>query len=329
MRGGRIRGAVGLLAFLSMWAIVPTAQAQLDDDSGSSVAHDDSRAFGAPADGVVRFSPRWDTIVFTEGRSLFGGGTGSTTSWASLFSLEVDLGFLVLRAIVPFSFGHLSNTVAGRTMNDDQAELGNLTFEGYANIELGPEHRLLVGGGIALPTATDQRCGSFSEGCIRGPLVRTIAWVTSFRSAAAWADQSFSIVPTAEYRLGIPWFLFSAIGAIPVFIPTDSRLGGPLARGNVELMLALDVSGAVRIVNIVDVGISFLAWAMPSGAGMMGNPDLGQTALSFFVRTDPELDAPITGGAEFILDLDNSWGPTGDNGKFWGLRLFIGGRFDV
>jgi hypothetical protein len=97
-------------------------------------------------------------------------------------------------------------------------------------------------------------------------------------------------------------------------------------------MMQLDVSGAVRIVDIVDVGVGLLAWALPSGAGYTRGtvaPDLGQTALSFFVRTDPELDAPVMGGAEFILDLDNSWGPTGDNGKFWGLRLFIGGRFDV
>lgn len=343
-----VRVASTLLA-LGIWANSAAAQVQVQDeettdtssaaepswesDGGGSV--DDAAAssassaygFGAPAEGVIRFAPRWDTFIFTQGQSS-GAGSSTLTSWANLFSLEVDLGFLVLRGIVPLGFIHSSSTTAGISTSDDQAELGNLTFEGYANVALGPEHRLLLGGGIALPTATDPRCsGSFS--CIRGPIVRAISWISSFRGAPLWAEQSFSIVPTAEYRLAVPWVLFSAIGSIPIFIPTDSNTGGPLGRGNVELMLALDVSGAVRIVNIVDAGISFLGWAMPSGAGLMGNPDLGQTALTFFVRTDPELDSPVNGGVEFIVNLDNGWGPTGETNRYWGLHLWVGARFDV
>jgi hypothetical protein len=291
-------------------------------------------AFGAPAAGTIRIMPRWDNYVFTEHAPVGALGTFDVNIWTTTFGVDIDIGDAVFRATVPLGYERVSTSGGtGTGGGSDQAELGNVLLEGLANIDLGSrEQRLLIGGGVAVPTATDQACAS-GTGCSgRGNGVRQIAWAVSFRNAPAWTEQALTIWPSIEYRLGVPWFLFAANGTIPVFFPINSQLGGPLLRGNVELMLALDVSGAVRIVNVVDVGVSFLAWALPSGAGYTRgtvSPDLGQTALSFFVRTDPELDVPVFGGAEFILNLDNSWGPTGDTGKLWGLRLFIGGRFDV
>ena len=296
-------------------------------DTGTSAYTRAPHAFGAPADGAIRIAPRWDTFVFTTSTDAAGFRT-TFDAWANLFGADVDIGEALFRLRVPVGYFANTTSAGGMSRRYDQAELGNVELEGYADIPLGPEHRLLIGGGLAAPTATDPACGGV--GCSsNGYITRAFSWASSFRNAPAWADQSFTVYPAIEYTLGVPWVLVRAIGSIPIFFPTSSDVGGPLRRGNVELMMQLDVSGAVRIVDVVDVGVSFLGFALPSGAGMAGNPDLGQTAMTFFVQTDPELDFPITGGAEFILNLDNAWGPTGDSGKFWGLHFHLGGRFDL
>lgn len=292
--------------------------------------------FAAPLEGSFRLTARWDTAVFTETTASGLGASLTVTSWSNLFSFGVDTGEFVGRLVLPL--GYLRSSVSPMPTTgsgaSDQAELGNVELEGYASIVLGPEHRLLIGGGVALPTATDQPCETGACGAA-GAIVRQISWAATFRNAAAWGNQAFTLWPGVDYTLGIPWVLVHATAAVPIFFPTNSRIGGgPLVQhGNVDLMLSLEVSGAVRIVDVVDVGAAFLAWALPSGVGYSPgagySPDLGQTALSFFVQTDPELDVPVTGGAEFILDLDETWGPTGDPGKFWGLRFWLGGRFDL
>lgn len=285
--------------------------------------------------GAYRITPRWDTYVFSQGDSSAITET-RTTSWANVFSMQADLGALVVRLAIPISYAETTTraTVLGvsTTSHDDQAELGNIGAEALANIDLGtPDQRLLIGGGLALPTATDQLPSDRSQ--IRGLLTRAVAWRSSFRNAAAWQEHSFTLWPTAEYRLSVPWVLFTAEVALPLFIPTNSRVGGPLLRGNVELMFTFDVTGAVRILDVVDVGASFLAWALPSGAGYEdaagGRPDLGQTAITLFVRTDDALDAPIGGGFEMIFNLDEDWGPTGDDNRFWGAHIFLTAKIDA
>jgi hypothetical protein len=287
--------------------------------------------FGAHARprGQAVIMPRWDTYAFGENIDGVGGARTNLTSWANVFSGQLDFNQWVVNVAVPVGFAHLNTTALGGSSTDDQAELGNIELEGFADIDLGPEHRLLIGGGIALPTATDQLTVG-ATGTFRGQVVRTVAWATSFRNPAAWADQSFGLWPSASYRFASEWVLVTATGSIPFFFPTNSDVGGPvLHRGNVEMMLTIDVAAAVRIVDIVDAGVSFLGWAMPSGAGAMGNPDLGQTAATIFVRTDDALDLPVGGGFEMIFNLDNGWGPTGDSGKLWGAHIFLYGRFDV
>lgn len=307
--------------------VEPSDASDASADTSTSAYTQAPHAFGAPADGAIRISPRWDTFVFTSSQNA-GFASFTTDVWANVFGADVDIGEAVFRLHVPLGYFATSASGGGTSRRSDQAELGNVELEGYADIPLGPEHRLLLGGGVALPTGTDPACSG--AGCSsNGYIVRGFSWASSFRNAPAWMDQSFTVYPGIEYVLGIPWVLIRVIGSVPIFFPTSSDVGGPLRRGNVELMFQLDMSGAVRIVDIVDVGVSFLGFALPSGAGLAGNPDLGQTAMTFFVQTDPELDFPITGGAEFILNLDNSWGPTGDTGKFWGLHLHVGGRFDL
>ena len=333
-----------LLGFALATALVSTAHAQ---DVGSG-AH-------AMPTGEARITPRWDNFLFTGNHTdTLGVGTADTggTEWASLFSAQADFRTFVINLAIPLAFGHswATTTVGGasRTTNDDQAELGNIELEGYANVDIGSEHRLLIGGGLALPTATDQlnfpTTGSLGTPVsLRGIPVRQGAWHTSFRNAAAWADQAFTIWPTASYRYATDWLLVRASGSIPFFLPTRGTygaavLGAPLAfspgettvaRGNVEVMFELDVSGAVRLGNIVDVGASFLGWALPSAAGMMGNPDLGQTAVSLFAQTDEALDFPLGAGFEWIIDLDNAWGPSGGDRRFWGAHAYIYGRIDI
>jgi hypothetical protein len=311
-----------LLAVIATAAAVP-ASAQ---DLSSSPPMRPDRAY--------RITPRWDTYVFSTGTSS-ATTESRTNAWANVFSTQVDLGAVVLRLAVPLAFADFSSriTILGVTTSShsSQAELGNIELEALADIDLGsPDHRLLIGGGMALPTATDPLQSDGTD--FRGAAIRIFNWATSFRNAAAWSDNSFTIWPTVEYRLATPWILFTASVALPLFLPTQSRVGGPLHRGNAELMFTSDITGAVRLLESVDIGASFLAWALPSGAGYHdasgAQPDLGQTALTLFVRTDEAIDSPVGGGFEMIFDLDNSWGPTGDDGRFWGAHIFVTGQID-
>jgi hypothetical protein len=298
-----------------------------------------------------RLTARWDTGLFTGAHSetsILGTGAFGGTSWSSVFSAQLDARDWVVGLAVPLAFMHdyVTATAGGitSTTNDDQAELGNIEVEGYVNVDLGsPEHRLLVGGGVALPTATDQLSeAGMPRRILTGNLVRQAAWHSMFRNAAAWADQSFGLWATASYRFASEWVLVQASGSIPLFFPTHGRYGStvlgqvfpgdgntPVGRGNVEMMLSLDAYGAIRIANVIDAGVSFLAWALPSGTGVMNQPDLGQTALALSVRTDDALDFPIGGGFEWIIDLDDAWGPTGGDRRMWGAHLYVYGRFDL
>ena len=315
--------------------------------------------FGAHAmpTGYARITPRWDNYLFTGNHTdaVGAGGTVDTggTAWVSNFSVMADFRTFVVALSVPVAFTHTWQTTSNvpllsGTRNDDQGELGNIELEGFANVDLGPEHRLLIGGGIALPTSTDPlnapTAGSpMTPIQTRGFFTRQAAWHTSFRNPAAWADQSFTIWPAATYRWASDWLVVNATAAIPIFLPTHGDYGGAvlgntatfapgetaIARGNVEMMMTVEVGAALRLGNIVDVGASFLGWALPSAAGVRGNPDLGQTAIALSIRTDDALDFPLGAGFEWILDLDNAWGPTGGDRRFWGGHAYIYGRFDV
>lgn len=297
------------------------------------------RAITMPPHGRVRVTARWDSYLHTgtvtQAEVIFGGGpsfivpeTVTYTSWSNVLSVDVDVGDALFRATAPMSYELVERSGFSTfpPFRFDQAELGDLSLEGLANADLGlREHRLLIGGGVSLPTATDP--GS-------GLQVRLVAWETSFRNAPLWVDQAIGVWPTVDYRFAIPWLWVSAVMTVPVFFPLAATGGPqPLSRGSVEVMVDIDANVALRVLDTVDVGVSFLAWALPSGA--VRDPhsvpwiDLGQTALTLSVRSDPLLDAPVFGGAELILDLDGRWGPTGAPGKLWGLHAFLGARIDV
>lgn len=291
--------------------------------------------------GEYRVTTRWDSYVFSAGRSELGLDSRST-SWANVLSAQLDVGALTVRLSVPLAYidGERHSTFASMpfAVHYDQAELGNISVEAFGAVDLGtPEHRLLLGGGLAAPTATDQAAGDPLD--LTGRIIRASAWLSSFRNPAAWQEHSFALWLSAEYRLSVPWLVVTAAAALPVFIPTDSRVGGPRLRGSVEMMVTVDVSAAVRILDIIDVGAAFLAWAMPSGAvgaappaillrPGLGVPDLGQTAVTLFVRTDDALPFPIGGGFEMLFNLDETWGPTGSQDGYWGARVFLTARID-
>ncbi len=306
--------------------------------------------FGAPSrsDAFVRITPRWDNFLFTGNHSdpIVGGGHTDIggTVWASHLSVQADFRDFLVQLSIPLAFIHTWASASPDPLNlsssSDQTELGNIELEGFANIDVGPEHRLLIGGGIALPTATDQfNTGSFAGA--RGLLTRQSAWHTSFRNPAAWADQAFTIWPAAVYRWAVDWIVVNATASIPIFLPTHGDYGARvlapslapgetvIGRGNVEMMFQLEAGAALRLGNVVDVGASLLAWALPSAAGMDGDPDLGQTALALAIRTDEDLDFPLGAGFEWILDLDNAWGPTGGDRRFWGAHAYVYGRFEI
>ncbi len=295
----------------------------------SSVSAQGPQAVTMPPLHQARLSARWDTVFHTGTDAIDGLVSPSTqvtsyTPWSNLLTLDVDTGTLLLRATIPVSY-EVIHTTRPYELTQDQAELGDIALEGLANVPLGArEHRLLIGGGVGLPTATDQATGA---------QIRLVAWESSFRNAQLWVDQAISIWPTIDYRFAIPWLWVSALLTLPIFFPLSSTGGPqPLARGNVDVMFQLDARVALRLLDVVDVGVSFLAWALPSGAGYATTlpwVDLGQTALALSVRSDELLDAPVFGGAEMIFDLDNRWGPTGAPGKLWGLRAFFGARYDV
>lgn len=290
------------------------------------------RAVTMPASGRVRVSVGWDGVLHTGSDTVvaISAGFGPTAypltfvSWSNVLTGSVDTGDALFRAVVPQTYLVIDGPPVS-PVGGDQAELGNVELEGLANVDVGAEHRLLVGGGVALPTATDQG---------RGAQFRLVAWETSFRDAPLWVDQALTVWPTLDYRFAIPWLWVSALVTVPVFFPL-ARDGGPqpLSRGRVEVMVEVDAAAALRILDTVDVGVAFLAWTLPTGADRDPRSppwiDLAQTALTLSVRSDPLLDAPVFGGAEMIFDLDGRWGPTGAPGKLWGLHAFFGGRLDL
>jgi len=296
-----------------------------------ALAQGDSRSITMPLPGRIRISAQWDTLFHTGTDGyvpLLDTPSGPVpfptvatfTSWSNVLTVDVDMRDAVFRAILPFTYEWVRSPV----INTESPALGNIALEGFANVDLGArEHRLLMGGGLSLPTADPAAAPT---------MARLIAWEASFRNAPIWTDSSLTLSPAIDYRLAVPWLWVQAIAAVPLFIPTSGR-GGPLARGAVEVMLSLDVTVALRLMNVVDLGVSFLAWTMPSGVGYSPpSPyaiDLGQTAVTVRLQTDPEIESPLFGGAELIVDLDREWGPTGTPGKVWGLRGYIGGRIDV
>ncbi len=285
------------------------------------------RSFAAPASGHMWIGARLDA---TGSVDVIGPTSTGAFVLAAPVTVSVDLGVAVARLTVP---------VAG---SGSLTALGDIELEGMADIPIGPEHRLLIGGSLALPTATDTPapCVSYFY-CPGSAVLRERAWAISFREAPGWADLSVALAPSVDYLLGVPWFLLHVVGAAPIFFPIDSSIGGPqpLARGSVELMLTLEVAAALRIDDVVDVGASFLGWAMPTGVDATTPPDplrlpapvqAAQAAVSLFVRTDPQLNSPVGGGLEVMLDLDR-WYSTyrGLLTQQWGVHAFLTGRFDV
>lgn len=332
-----------VLASLLFVALAPRAHAQ---DVGFG-AHPRPTSF-------ARVTARWDNYLFTGNHSTdLGAGTSDVggTLWASSLSASADFGAFVVNLSIPMAFTHTWFSthgvplIADTQTFSDQAELGNIELEGFADIDIGPEHRLLVGGGLALPTATDQYNLAGAGGGTtqtRGFFTRQAAWHAAFRNPAAWADQSFTLWAAASWRWATDWLLVHATGSIPFFLPTHGDYGGAvigpvvfapgertIARGNVEVMFQVDAGAALRLGNLVDIGASFLGWALPSAAGVMGNPDLGQTAIALQIQTDDALDFPLGAGFEWILDLDDAWGPSGTDQRFWGAHAYITGTFDV
>jgi hypothetical protein len=294
--------------------------------------------FAAPDTGHAWAAARIDSAIFVASN---GGGVLS----ADTLTLQLDLGFAMFRAdgslgFAPDEAGH--TRVAG----------SNLELSGLADIPIGPEHRLLIGGGMALPTARNgvSACSPLPTDtpCLRDAATRASAWAVGFRHAPAWADLSVTLWPELEYMLGIPWFLLHVDAAAPLFFPivTDAdgaRWGGPqpLARGQVELMLTLELSAAIRLSTVVDIGATFLGWAIvtgldaPAGCGSLcpdRHPQAAQGAISAFVRTDPQIDSPIGGSVELSYDLAPWWLSTSvfsPTFQPWALHFSLFGRFDI
>jgi hypothetical protein len=283
---------------------------------------------------AARVTARWDTIPFGEGMDIGGGAHTTINSWANLFSTQIDLDDVVLGLAVPL--GYVSTSCSGGGPfgcggGVSQAELGNVELEALGSVDLGEGRRLLIGGGVALPTATDQLTTS-GLGGTTGWTVRTAAWATSVRNPAAWGDQSFAVWPEIAFRDAVPYFLLTATLSAPIFFPLHGSYGGaPIYRGNAEVMIQADVAAALRIGDYVDIGASFLGFATPSATGTIGSTatTVGQTAATLFVRTDDALDSPVGGGFEMILNLGPTWGPTGAPDRFWGAHIFLYARFDV
>lgn len=283
--------------------------------------------FAAPARDTYRVTLRWDSTFHVDDVS-------SRVTWANTLSVQADLSTVVLRTAVPLAY------LSALRFSGDQAELGDASLEALANVELGPEHRLLIGGGVALPTATDpsghcRDAGGLSFYCPYGGTERAQAWAMGFRNPAAWTDHALTLTPSLEYTLGVPWFLLNVVAQVPIFFPTDSSYGGSIAHahGDVDVLLSLEAYAALRIVDVVDVGAGFAGLASPSSWATCSHcatlPD-SIAALTVFVRTDPTLASPVGGGAELVYDLTEGyawWVGTLD--PIWAIRLFVEGRIDV
>lgn len=298
-------------------------------------------AFAAPAVGQLRLAARWDTFLYVGSASRYDP---QVTQLANEMTLSLDFGSVLVRGTLPFAYANVPADVD----TIDRSEVGNTSLEGYANVALDTTQRLLIGGGVVLPTGTDPNCLS---GCThQGMNVRTRAWQISFRDGALWADETVTVAPAIDYTLGIPWFLLHVVGSVPIFFPIDPDVGGPqpAARGAVDVMPSLDLSVALRIEHWIAIGASFLGWVIATvnentptrpdvmvGTLVLPSTRVGQyaqAAITGFVRTDPELDAPIGGEIEVIYDL-HSWHTNAPFeaylGQTWSIHASIHGRFDV
>lgn len=304
-------------------------------------------AFGAPAVGTLRLSAAWSS-AFSVLAVYLEDGTLSfrhpTFVMAHALSVSLDFGSLLVRGTLPF--GYLSEW----QRDIDNAEVGNASVEAYADVPLDPTQRLLLGGGLVMPSGTDPTC--LDPCSTTGMRVRTRAWQITVRDGAAWSDETVTLVPTVDYTLGIPWFLLHAAASVPIFFPIDPNIGGPqpAARGAVDVMPSLEIQAAVRVEHWVDVGASFLGWVIatvddataltpppPTGVPVIVGWDRhvgqrAQAALTAFVRTDPELDAPVGGALELLFDLD-AWHTTEPFayrlGQSWSIQASLHGGLDV
>lgn len=298
------------------------------------VALTSTHAYAQRMSGATPANPSEDAIAvrLAEDATLFSGnalGVPDTTVLASAVSGEVDLDAAVLRLAVPLAFEARAS----------QAELGNVELEALGSVNVGDRaHRLLIGAGVALPTGTDTAspCTDFVLCPGRGYAVRSLAWAASFRNGPAWAEQALTVWPSLEYRFAAPWVFVTFVASAPIFFPM-SGVGGPypLTRGRVELMLSIDASAGIRFGEILDVGLAWLGWVIPSALHVPVFPgasafyDVAQTALALSIRSDDALRSPVGGGIEMIFDLDDPWGPTGASGRLWGARMFVHGRFEL
>lgn len=340
---------LGLAVHLLARTLAEAQAAALASPEGAEVRTQPRAAplsFGAASPGTLRLAGRWDSSFFVSPGYVDRSGLvwdPPITDIANELTLSVDLGSTVVRAMLPLGYTHV---VYDSLPTIDQAELGDLTLDAYANVELDPTQRFLIGGGVALPTATDTYCAGRCTS--RGMNVRTRAWQITFRDPAAWSDQTITLVPSIDYTLGVPWFLLHVVGSVSIFFPIDPNVGGPqpAARGAVDVMPFLDLSAALRIERYADVGASFLGWVIatvnentpidpPSGLPF-GSPrtvrQFAQAAVTFFARTDPELDAPVGGTIELVYDL-HGWHTTDVYapylGQTWSIHASLHGRLDL
>lgn len=187
------------------------------------------------------------------------------------------------------------------------SRIGN-PYVGASYIKDGPDFRLKVGGGLALPAFS---IDSFSD---VGPALAGLA-TRAYQESWLWYADSVPIVAPVHFEapLGTPVSFVgdaAAFFAIAIGDRRESDFGVQLAPG-----FAAHAGDAVSLGARLTVFKLLIA---------QGSGDTSQLAIEPFVRYAAD---PVFASLRFTMPLDEPLGFAFDTNRFWGLHLGLGVGF--
>lgn len=273
-------------------AQVPSSQTSLDSQAIQRGVRDE------PDDSTHLFFQYAMAVGLSEESFGFAGPGASFTGWANALAGGLDFGRFGLTLSVPFAYGR----TAFGSLSRDEFAFGNLALGGFFDVlpnEDDVAFRVLAR--VSLPTTPDNSIGQLG------------GYMVDYLNFAAYAPDLVTPVLGAEFRAQNDFLVFNASALLSFFIFYNSTTHVGLT-GNLSLAgrlgRTLDIGAALRgIVNVDQIGDPV---------------DAAQTAAEIFLVTDPSLNLPVFIRGGFMFYLDNSFGPSFQDGRPWAVQLSVG-----
>jgi hypothetical protein len=289
---GRTNGAA-LLVFLAVAGLEPEAKAE-------AWATPSGLYGGGLGMGPAQSGRAWlDAAFFTRaGENVRPGYT--------LLSPIFGLGVLVtpnveIEAVVP---------VGSYITHNGGTGIGN-PYVGASFVMDGPQVRLKVGGGVAIPivdaTNDDQVLGAYAGLLPRG-----------LQSGWLWAPDSVGLVFPVHVEAPLHTPVLFIGDAIPyVLVPVRERT-------NTEMLIELSPGFGGYVSDDFVIGLRLPVVLQLTGNGYVTTEDRAQISLEPFLRLASD---PVVFSLRFTMPLDEPLGFAFDTGKVWGIQLGLGGAF--